>query len=80
MQILAYPPALRAQLADLDLQRETGHITPEMYDTLSEAWIAQAQAVLGLDETWRHGTTPEPEEHYPGGRTMVFYRLPEDLP
>lgn len=74
MQIVAYPRELRAHLAALDLQRETGTLSPDAYDREVEAVLEETRILIGLEGTWRNSPSP-PEPDHPTGRQMCWWQL-----
>lgn len=67
VEMRAYPPALRKQLADLDL--------PAPNPKAAAVLVAEAKATLGLDASWQDEPCPLYTEHNPNGTQMVWWRV-----
>lgn len=68
-EVMPYPPALRHQLAALDLQGKRED-SPE-----AVALIQAAQERLNLDGSWEMGPCPIPRMNNPTGTNSVWWRM-----
>lgn len=83
MDIIGYPPALRKQLADMELEHERGELSDTEYAAAVDLAMTTCRAKLGIHETYRDTSKAEPTveavDHNPNGLHAVWYRYPEDV-
>lgn len=72
---IAYPPALRKQLADLDLQGKREDSAEAVALILEARGRMKTEDGEPLDASWQDGPCPIPRDGNPKGTKMVWWRM-----